>query len=103
MIAVLFEANPIPEQESRYFQLAAELKSELLNIKGFISIERFQSLATTGKILSLSWWENEEAIIEWKNNIQHQHAQFEGKSTIFSQYHIRVAQVIRDYSLNKRD
>lgn len=55
MIAVLFEANPIPEQQSRYFQLAAELKSELLNIKGFISIERFQSLTTTGKILSLSW------------------------------------------------
>lgn len=100
MIAVLFEAHPVPRQENHYFQLAAELKSELAKINGFISIERFQSLTNNGKILSLSWWENEEAILEWKNNQKHQHAQCEGRTSIFSQYHIRVAQVIRDYSLN---
>ncbi|GAB1438688.1 antibiotic biosynthesis monooxygenase [Providencia sp.] len=100
MIAVLFEAYPVPEHENRYFQLAAELKSELTKINGFISIERFQSLTTNGRILSLSWWENEEAILEWKNNLKHQHAQYEGQTSIFSQYYIRVAQVIRDYSLN---
>ena len=41
MIAVLFEADAIPEQQERYFQLAAELKPLLEDIDGFISIERF--------------------------------------------------------------
>lgn len=66
MIAVLFEADAVPKHQAKYLQLAGELRPELDNVKGFISIERFQSLSTQGKILSLSWWENEEAVLEWK-------------------------------------
>lgn len=58
MIAVIFEAIPVPEQKNRYFELAGQLKSELMRIEGFISVERFQSITTEGKILSLSWWGN---------------------------------------------
>ena len=101
MIAVLFEADAIPEQQERYFQLAAELKPLLEEVEGFISIERFQSLNTQGKILSLSWWENEESVLTWKKNMKHQAAQSEGRKTIFSFYRIRVAQVLRDYSSEK--
>lgn len=98
MIAVLFEADAIPEQQARYFQLAAELKPLLEDIDGFISIERFQSLNRQGKILSLSWWENEASVLRWKKNLQHQAAQAEGRKTIFSFYRIRVVQLLRDYS-----
>lgn len=66
MIAVLFEADAFPKHQERYLQLAGELRPELVNVKGFISIERYQSLSSEGKILSLSWWENEEAVLEWK-------------------------------------
>lgn len=66
MIAVLFAADAVPKHQARYRQLADELRPALDNVKGFISIERFQSLSTQGKILSLSWWENEEAVLEWK-------------------------------------
>lgn len=66
MIAVLFAADAVPKHQVRYRQLAGELRPALDNVKGFISIERFQSLSTRGKILSLSWWENEEAVLEWK-------------------------------------
>lgn len=55
MIAVIFEADIQPETQGRYLQLASELKPLLSDIPGFISIERFQSLNTPGKILSLSW------------------------------------------------
>lgn len=103
MIAVIFEANAIPAQQERYLQLAAELKPELEQIAGFISIERFQSLNTVGKILSLSWWESEESVIAWKQNLKHQVAQFEGRESIFSFYRIRVAHVLRDYSSENRD
>ncbi len=101
MIAVLFEADAIPEQQDRYFELAAELKTLLDDVAGFISIERFQSLSTPGKILSLSWWENEASVLAWKKNLKHQAAQSEGRNTIFSFYRIRVVEVLRDYSSEK--
>ena len=97
MIAVLFEAQAAPAHQARYLQLAAELKPLLADIDGFIDIERFQSLTTEGRILSLSWWRDEEAIRQWKQNVFHQAAQAEGRETIFAGYRIRVAQVIREY------
>lgn len=75
MIAVLFEAKAAPAHQARYLQLAAELKPLLADIDGFIDIERFQSLTTDGKILSLSWWRDEEAVRRWKQNVFHQAAQ----------------------------
>lgn len=101
MIAVLFEADALPEAQQRYLQLASELKPLLENASGFISLERFQSLNTSGKILSLSWWEDEESVVNWKKNLTHQSAQEEGKQSIFSYYRIRVARVFRDYSSDK--
>ncbi|MBE0129484.1 antibiotic biosynthesis monooxygenase family protein [Citrobacter amalonaticus] len=101
MIAVLFEADARPEAQERYLLLAAELKPLLSDTPGFISIERFQSLNQSGKILSLSWWKDEESVAEWKRNIMHQAAQEEGRQSIFSFYRIRVASVLRDYSSDK--
>jgi len=101
MIAVLFEADAVPEARERSLELAAELKPWLSDTPGFISIERFQSLSTSGKILSLSWWEDEESIAGWKQNLMHLAAQKEGKQSIFSYYRIRVARVFRDYSSDK--
>ncbi|MBT0725333.1 antibiotic biosynthesis monooxygenase [Rosenbergiella sp. S61] len=103
MIAVLFEADTQPEAETRYFELASELKPLLNTIPGFIDIERFQSLRTQGKILSLSWWEDEKSIAIWKQNMAHASAQKEGKEDIFSYYRIRVAKVLRDYSSKKEN
>lgn len=102
MIAVLFEADIAPCEQPRYLQLAAELKPQLAEIDGFIDIERFQSLSTEWKILSLSWWRDEAAVVAWKQNVLHQAAQAEGRRTIFSFYPIRVAQVLRDYTSTDR-
>ncbi|EML9493541.1 antibiotic biosynthesis monooxygenase [Enterobacter ludwigii] len=98
MIAVLFEAQAAPAHQARYLQLAAELNPLLADIDGFIDIERFQSLTTDGKILSLSWWRDEEAVRHWKQNVFHQAAQREGREAIFTYYRIRVAQVVREYA-----
>lgn len=103
MIAVLFEADVVDTQQGRYLQLAAELKPLLADIDGFISIERFQSLTTPGKILSLSWWRDEHAVLQWKRNVLHQAAQAEGRKSIFSFYHIRIARMTREYSSASRE
>jgi len=90
MIAVIFEAVPADGQLQTYLDIAARLKPELLKIEGFISIERFQSLTEAGKVLSLSFWEDEKAVEQWRK-------------TVFNDYRIRVANVMRDYTRNNRD
>ena len=68
-VAVLFEVTPKKEYKETYLQLGAMLKSELTNMPGFISVERFLSLNEEGKLLSLSFWENEEAASNWRNKM----------------------------------
>ena len=97
MIAVIFEVQMRAGCEQEYFDLAAALRAELAEIDGFISIERLQSLATSGKYLSISFWRDEAAVARWKAHPGHQAAQTAGKERIFSGYRIRVAEVIRDY------
>lgn len=102
MIAVIFEANSHRDKQARYLDIASELRPLLEQIDGFIAIERFQSLSESGKILSLSWWRDEESVLAWKKNVFHQQAQAEGRASIFSYYRIRVARVLRDYSSENR-
>ena len=102
VIAVIFEAVPNPDQRNTYLDAAAALRPELDKIDGFISIERFESLVTPGKILSLSFWRDEEAVQRWRNLEAHRRIQAAGRKSIFADYRLRVAQVLRDYGLNER-
>ncbi len=102
MIAVIFEAWPHEEHYQRYLDLAGELKPLLAQIDGFISVERFQSLSEPGKLLSLSFWRDEEAIQQWRSLELHRAAQSAGRRQVFADYHLRIAQVVRDYSLEDR-
>lgn len=103
MLAVIFEVEPHPEQKADYLDLAADLKPLLEGMEGFISIERFESLVTPGKILSLSFWRDEAALAAWRNLDPHRQAQALGRAEIFKGYRLRIAAVIRDYGLENRD
>jgi heme-degrading monooxygenase HmoA len=102
MIAVIFEVWPKPEHRKEYFDLAAELKPILETIDGFISVERFESLTEKGKILSLSFFRDEAAVAAWRNVPQHRKTQGKGRATIFENYRLRIAGVIRDYGMSDR-
>ncbi|WP_299008833.1 antibiotic biosynthesis monooxygenase [uncultured Shewanella sp.] len=101
MISVMFEVTPKVAGKEAYFRIAAELKNELIKIDGFITIERFQSLNDPNKFLSLSFWKDEAAVKQWRNHFLHQEAQHQGKKVLFQDYRIRVAQVVRDYSMDE--
>jgi heme-degrading monooxygenase HmoA len=103
MIAVIFEVQPHADKASRYFDLAAAMRADLEAIDGFISVERFQSLVTPGKFLSLSFWRDEGAVRAWRNQAGHRAGQRDGRQNVFAGYRIRVAQVLRDYGLSQRD
>ena len=102
MIAVIFEILPHPEHRQHYLDTAAALKPHLVTMPGFISIERFESLSQPGKVLSLSFWRDEEAVAQWRTLDVHRAAQSAGREHYFADYRLRVASVLRDYGLDER-
>lgn len=102
MIAVIFEVLPQPLKRDAYLNMAADLRPLLESIDGFVSIERFESLSQPGKILSLSFWRDEDAVTAWRNIEAHRQAQVAGRQGVFADYRLRVAGVIRDYGMLDR-
>jgi len=102
MIAVIFEVMPAPGRKQEYLDLAAGLRPELEQHDGFVSIERFASLTQEGKVLSLSFWRDEESVRRWREFEGHRAAQVRGRGGIFADYRLRVATVARDYSMTER-
>jgi heme-degrading monooxygenase HmoA len=83
--------------------MAAELRPLLEQADGFISVERFESLTQPGKLLSLSFWRDEEAVKAWRTTAEHRAAQRAGRTALFAGYRLRIASVVRDYGMNERD
>lgn len=102
MIAVIFEVQPAEGRRDAYLGIAADLRPLLDGIDGFISIERFQSLNDESRILSLSFWRDEEAVKAWRNTEEHRQAQRAGRGGIFAGYRLRIAHVLRDYGMAER-
>jgi len=102
MIAVIFEVIPAGGRRDEYLDIAAALRPQLEKIDGFISIERFESLAQPGKLLSLSFFRDEKAVQQWRALDPHRKAQAKGRSGIFADYRLRVAEVVRDYGMRDR-
>lgn len=103
MIAVIFEVWPAEGRRAEYLDIAASLREDLTTIDGFISVERFESLKEPGKLLSLSFWRDEAAIQAWRQLAHHRAAQAHGRKGMFTDYRLRVAAVMRDYGLERRD
>jgi heme-degrading monooxygenase HmoA len=103
VIAVIFEVEPTAEGRASYLAHAAALRPLLDGIDGFISVERFQSLADPSKLLSLSFWRDEAAVQAWRELERHREAQAAGRGGLFKGYRLRVAAVMRDYGLHDRE
>jgi heme-degrading monooxygenase HmoA len=102
MIAVIFEVWPAEGERQHYLDLAAALRPELETVDGFLSIERFQSLANPDKLLSLSFWRDEAAVQAWRRRETHRATQARGRAGVFRDYRLRVAGVLRDYGMHDR-
>jgi heme-degrading monooxygenase HmoA len=102
MIAVIFEVTPNPDRKQEYLDIAAAMRPMVEDVDGFISVERFQSLTNPDKLLSLSFFEDEDAVERWRKLSAHRGAQAKGRGGIFDDYHLRIAHVIRDYGMFDR-
>lgn len=102
MIAIIFEVWPHPEYKQPYLDMAADMRDLVEQIDGFVSVERFQSLTDPDKLLSISVFQDEAAVDQWRTTVEHRAAQEAGRSTYFDKYRIRVVSVLRDYSKTER-
>lgn len=102
MIAVIFEVMPAEGRMAEYLETAARMRPMLEATEGFLSVERFESLTTPGKILSLSFFADEASVTRWRTHHAHRGAQNSGRSGIFADYRLRVAEVVRDYGMFDR-
>lgn len=102
MIAVIFEFTPAEGRFPDYMALVDTLRADLAGADGFLSLERFESITTKGKFLSLQFWRDEEAVRNWRNLQRHREAQKKGRAGIFKEYRLRIASVLRDYEMDKR-
>ena len=103
MIAVIFEFTPAEGRFPDYMAVVDTLREDLARAEGFISLERFESITTKGKFLSLQFWRDEESVRKWRNLQKHREAQKKGRATIFKGYRLRIASVLRDYEMDKRE
>ncbi len=103
MIAVIFEVRPHPEGKQAYLDIAARLKEQLVTLDGFLSIERFQSLSDPAKLLSLSFWRDQESVARWRTVEAHRLAQHQGRERLFADYRLRIGAVVRDYGMHARE
>ncbi|HSG76261.1 MAG TPA: antibiotic biosynthesis monooxygenase [Burkholderiales bacterium] len=102
MIAVIFEFTPAAGRFPEYMQLVEQLKPELEKAEGFISLERFESITSPGKFVSLQFWKDEASVRKWRNVQLHREAQKKGRAGIFAGYRLRIAGVVRDYTMDAR-
>lgn len=102
-VIVLFEVTIKDGKQDDYLKMAASLKDELSKASGFVRSEKFSSLSTDGKLLSMFVWENEDSITEWRNQITHRMCQQNGRESIFADYSITVVSPVRTYSMDIRE
>lgn len=103
MIAIIFEVMPAEGQKDAYLDIAATMRPMVEQVEGFISVERFQSLTNPDKLLSISFFEDEDAVHRWRKLAAHRNAQSKGRTGVFSDYRLRVCHVMRNYGMFDRD
>lgn len=102
MIAIIFEVETVDGRQDDYLDVAAAMRPLVKEVDGFISVERFESLSNPGKLLSLSYFRDEEAVERWRQLAAHRSAQAKGRGGIFKDYRLKVAHVMRDYGMFDR-
>jgi heme-degrading monooxygenase HmoA len=81
------------EAAERMVELAAQQP-------GFLGVESVRD--ATGLGVTVSYWETEDAIRQWKTNAEHLAAQEKGRATWYAGYHLRIARVEREYGKPER-
>jgi len=51
--------------------------------------------------ITVSYWASLEAILKWKNNVEHTEVRKQGRALWYKKYQLRICKVERDYGFDK--
>lgn len=97
--AVIFSAQRT-EIDDGYDETAARMEALAATMPGYLGIESARGADGFG--ITVSYWESEEAIRNWKANAEHLIAQEHGRKNWYEDYIVRVAKVERAYAMKNR-
>lgn len=93
--AVIFTSKHTDEI-SGYNEMVQKMEDLAKKQEGFLGIES----ARNDIGITISYWENLEAIKNWKQQNDHIIAQQKGREDWYSWYHVRVCKIEREYVFN---
>jgi len=97
--AVIFTSLLFSEVEG-YDDMAIEMNALAAKQTGFLGVETAWDSSVFG--ITVSYWKDEESILAWKNNADHQWAQKLGREKWYQSYSLRIAKVERAYGADKK-
>jgi heme-degrading monooxygenase HmoA len=106
MLAMIFEYRfdpDDPDVRETYQRISAWVRQELDGLDGFHGVERFQSCSDPDKYVAFGFFEDEESVRRWREQPLHRRAQTLGRTRLFTDYRLRMAQVVRDYGPRSRE
>ncbi len=93
--AVVFSSQRT-EGDHGYGTIADRMVELAAQHPGYLGVESTRGADGFG--ITVSYWESEQAIVNWKANLEHQVARAKGNSDWYEHYEVRVAKVERAYS-----
>lgn len=83
-----------------YSEIAQLMVSLAQKQPGYLGVDSVRDPITTQGI-TISYWKDKSCILNWKQNIDHQLAQRNGKGKFYSQFQVKIAKVESAYEFNK--
>lgn len=93
--AVIF-TSLLNENQEGYAEMGDQMHELAKTQPGFLGMESVRD----GLGITVSYWENTDAIRNWKMNADHLLAQKMGREKWYAAYKTRVCKVERDYGMN---
>lgn len=88
-IFVIFRVKIKEGKEEAYKKISSEVLQYAKEQPGLLSMERAKSILKERTYVSISEWENEEALKKWIHHPRHQEAMKIGKEPLFSWYSVK--------------
>jgi heme-degrading monooxygenase HmoA len=90
--AVIFTSTRT-DVDGGYADMAAKMEELAAQQPGFLGVETARGADGLG--ITVSYWESEEAIANWRRNVEHRLAQSQGREQWYAEFCTRVAKVER--------
>lgn len=97
--AVIFSAQ-LSDDDDGYAVTAARMVELAGEQPGFLGAESARDSSGFG--ITVSYWSDEDAIRQWKANVEHLEAQKQGKDQWYQRFQLRVTKVERAYEFSAK-